>query len=228
MNSRRSNAAKFPRINLPRANADRMFLSSRFPSTNENAALLEPLLGGEEIFFSGTPYTSLGKKHLITASVGHPDGEVDHWVIRIEYDATDFPDEVSVPREDRREAEFLSACVRLSEVLDFSCNTEFRFLEVEDSALWFPLPSEVGGTSDGTGTFLIVGVQAVARPVEALAQEGYGFNLTRSPDWQVGLDLYYRHSQRFAADLPKRVLDRGLSIANQLVGSRPTRKRSAP
>lgn len=222
-----SKPLKFPRIDLPRSNVMRMFITANCEWTAESTEVMRDILGGGNFFVSGTPYTANGKQHLITDSVSYIEEQSPRSLIRIDYDATDYPDSVTVPRGDQREREFLTHVLRLRDTFDLWCNIEFHFLEAENSELWFPLPSRIGSTTDATETFEIVGVNAIKLPGESDGDMGYTFRLDLSPSGEVFLDLYFPFSRAFTLDLPKQVLNEGLSIARRLVGGRTVRRRAA-
>lgn len=226
MTSRVPASTRFPRLDLPRFNVMRMFITTECDWARDNQEILHSLLDDRGLFVSGTPYTVKGKKHLITARIDRVDAETTRAEIYISYDATDYPDRVSIPRTDRREREFLTHALRLTGIDAFLCNIEFLFADAEDSALWFPLPSQIGGTSDASGTFLIVGVNAVKLPEESSEDMGYGFTLSRDPTGEVFLDLHCPLVRKFTPNLPRHALAEGRAIASRLVQARPARKRS--
>jgi hypothetical protein len=220
-----SQSLKLQRVDLPKSHARRLFFSTECDSTSACGEVLLPLLGEGDMFVSGSPYTIGRKKHLITARVDRLKDETEEFAIRVSYDATSYPDRVTVPREDQREGEFLAQVLQLTEPMDFMCNIEFEFPEAEESALWFPLPSRIGGTTGAAETFEIVGVQAAKLPEETTDELGYYFSLSRVPEGPVFLDLYFSFSLDITLETPKKILTEGLAIASRLVGARTVRKR---
>lgn len=114
MTSRVPASTRLPRLDLPRSNVMRMFITTACDWTRDNQEVLHSLLDDRGLFVSGTPYTLNGKKHLITATIERFDKENTQAEIRMSYDATDYPDRVSIPRTDRREHEFLTHALKLT------------------------------------------------------------------------------------------------------------------
>lgn len=219
---------KLPRIDLPRSNVTRMFITAYGAGTPENSDAIRSLLGEADFFVSGTPYVARGKQHLISQIIDpeNEDEDTPQMQVRIIYDASDYPDRVSIPRSDQRESEFLTHALSMKEPLNFWCNIEFRFPEVDNSELWFPLPSRIGGTDDTAEAFEILGVHAIKMPTESGEDVSYTFYLDLTPDGEVSLDLYFPLVRVFSLDLPKQALNEGLSIARRLVGSRAIKRRA--
>ena len=214
--------AELPRLDLPRSRASRMYVFGVRPLDAVLEMALAALLGQEPMFTSGRTYSRSRTKHLLMVVAGPRERNTSRlFTFGIHYDARNDVNELDVPRLDNKEPEFLEFALSYQEPWTFQCNIEFEFSDVDENTLWFPLPSRIGGTLDSPESFLLTGVRAVRLGDDEAAKPEYNFTLDRRSDGRVFLDLYFPANEIFSRELPSILLERGVTIARQLVVEGP-------
>lgn len=182
-------------------------------------------LVGEGRFVSRTPYTASKHKHLITINARRVEDEAASLSASVRYTASPTAVAAVDPKKDRREAEFVERVLALSESTTIGCSILFVFQTVEPGSLWFPLPSRVGFPSESGEEFEIRGVRGAKLTGRDEDPEEFGFILDRPTEEMVYLDLHFHLEQRFTLDVPQFAIERGMVIAEQLVGTTPRKRR---
>jgi hypothetical protein len=199
-----------------------MYINAHRNWNAEIETAFSPLLRGREREFSGAQYSKGKKKHLVMMQVAkeQSDTEPDSSILfaGMFYNAANEVESLRVPKAEQREAELMYYIISIDQKWSIDCNVEFKLSEVDESALWFPLPSRIGGTKDSSETFLITGVQAEKLRSNNDSAQEYNFFLTRSSEAEVFLDLYFPYEGEFSPELPSHVLSKGVSIAERLIG----------
>lgn len=215
---------RFPRMDLPRFGMSELGMSVSLP-WSESIDLAFGSLVSEQVFRSGTLYTLKGTSHIIVVVAGRQiaDEVDDESQLHVQIRFFVVPDDVSVqvPRSDRREAEFVSALAGVSERSTIECTIELVLDQVDVDALWFPLPTLVGERSDG---YEIRGVRAAKVSGGSDGDGDFSFTMDRPTGEAVFIDLRFLLDERITVETPRRVIDRGFMIAQQLVGSIPGRR----
>jgi len=219
---------QWPRLDLQSKHVSRFDLFVAYPWTEQIAALFDSLLG-DKGFESRTAYSRQKRKYLITATIRRlSDEEDDHLLVRLVYDGTERVQSVRPRGEAQREDEFLPRLLVIPDSRPIGCTLELDFDTVDPAALWFPLPSRIGASSDAGEVFEIRGVRAVKLAAEDAGVHDweYGFILDRPNGESVRMTLHFDLTQRFTLDLPIQALERGTEIAQRLTGQ-PTQKSGA-
>jgi hypothetical protein len=210
-----------PRLDLPARQAVGLELFIFYPWTEPLAEHFGPLLEGKA-FSSRRTYNRQKRKHLVAVDVRRIEGvEEPGLVVRMNYDASDRVQSLTVPREDQREEAVLSRLLAAPENPPIGCTMAFVFEDVDPDSLWFPLPSRIGGTSDAVDAFEIRGVRGVklADAGQGIHEWEYHFTLDRPTAEEVFVNLHFDLPFPFTLDTPTQALARGAEIAQRLTGS---------
>lgn len=220
---------QLPRLDLPARQAAGLELFIFYPWTERVAELFDPMRDGKT-FNSRRIYSRRKQKHLVAVAVQRIDeAEETGLVVRMNYDASDRVQSLTVPREDNREEEVLSRLFAIPESPPIGCTMVFQFADVDPTMLWFPLPSRIRGPADAAEIFEIRGVRGVKLAHEDVGvhEWEYHFTLERPEGKEVFVSLHFDLNLPFTLDIPAQALERGAEIVQGLAGSATSKRGTA-
>lgn len=168
--------------------------------------------------FIFTSYASRGNSYNLSAGIIRRTlNEEDGIFISVTYEVVP-PQETVYQKDSKGEAEFWERVEVLQEEGFVRCSVQFEFESIDDTKLWFPLPSRVGGSTHSPELYEIRGVRGALVPLENAA-DGYEFTLDRPEGTDVYLSVVFWLRVPVTTSLGTLVLSRAVEIAARLTGA---------